>query len=414
MSSLALTGKSRRLITKIHRWTGLAMLLFLLVAGITGSILSFRWELDRLINPDLFIVDAQAQPLPYARLIQSAEDRFQDAIVSNVILPKRPEDALIVYLKSKMDAHVAHVHVPGMANTLAFNQAFINPYTAEILGQRNTAKFVLAWENFIPVMMRLHYSLFLKEWGAWFMGVCAIFWFLTSFVGLALAWPKRYRQWSGWRPGLSVRRGSGGYKLNYDLHRAASLITFPVLIVVAFTSIYVNLPNVVKPVVNMFSPLSSASSIPKARKMDADTRAASIEQAIATATEALPGARPHSVSRDFIKGLYNVRLQLPGDVAPSGNNNAFVRMDNGQLFMLKEVTGRSAGDVFISWLRPLHSGLAFGLTGQILILISALALVAMCITAFNVWLRKHRAEQRQALRQKPSLCGGVQAFQDPH
>lgn len=403
MSSLAMTGKSRRLITKIHRWTGLTLLFFLLVAGITGSILSFRWELDRLINPNLFTVSAQAKQLPYAGLIQSAEDRFQDAVVSNVILPKKPEDALIVYLKSKMDVHVAHVHVPGMANTLAFNQVFINPYTAEILGQRNTANFVLARKNFIPVMMRLHYTLFMKELGAWFMGALALIWFLTSFVGLALAWPKHYRQWSGWRPRLSVRKGSSSYKLNYDLHRAASLIAFPILIVVAFTSVYINLPNLVKPVINVFSPISTADSIPPARQIGIDTPIASIEQAIASASEALPGARPHSVSRDFIKGLYNVRLQLPGDVSSSGNNNAYIRMDNGQLFLLKKMAGRSAGDVFISWLRPLHSGLAFGLTGQILILISALVLVTMCITSFNVWLRKHRSEQQQARRQKPTL-----------
>lgn len=375
------------------------MLVFLLLAAITGGILAFRMEVDRLINPGLFVVAAQAKPLPYERIIKSVEDRFQDAIVSNIILPKKTDDAVVVFLKSKMDAHVAHVHVPGMKNTLDFNQVFVDPYTAKILGQRNTAHFTVTWENFIPVMLRLHYSLFLGSWGVWFMGICALIWFLSSFLGLALAWPERYRQWSGWRTMLSLRRG-GGYKLNFDLHRAASLVTLPVLIVVAFTSIYLNMRDVVKPIINMASPLSSNEPIPAARRIEVGSPVVTPEQAMATAMEALPGARAHSISRDYLKGLYNVRLQLPDDVAPAGNNNAYVRMDDGRLFFLRTVAAGSAGDAFVAWQRPLHTGLAFGLIGQILIFISALVMAVMCITGFNVWLRKHRSRHQQALRQQ--------------
>lgn len=391
--------------TKIHRWTGLAMLAFLLLAGITGGTLAFRMELDRLINPSLFVVTAQGKPLPYERVIQSVEDRFPDAIVSNITLPNRPDDAVIVFLKSKMDAHLAHVHVPGMKNTLDFNQVFVDPYTAKILGQRNTAHFVLAWENLIPVMLRLHYSLFLEKWGVWLMGACAVVWFLSSFLGLALTWPERYRQWSGWRAMLSLR-GGGGYKLNFDLHRALSLITLPVLIVVAFTSIYLNLRDVVKPVINMASPLSSNTPILAASRIEVGSHVVTPEQAIATAMEALPGARPHSISRDYLKGLYNVRLQLPDDVSHAGNNNAYVRMDDGRLFALRTLAAGSAGDVFVAWQRPLHTGLAFGLAGQILIFISALAMAVMCITGFNVWLRKYRSKRKQALRQQLAPCAG--------
>lgn len=407
MSSLALGGKPRRWITKIHRWTGLAVLAFLLIAGITGSILAFRGELDRLLNPRLFVVVPQAAPLPYGRLIRAVEARFPDTLVSTVTLPRQADEAAIVFLKAKMDAHVAHVHVAGMKSRVDFNQVFVNPYTAEILGQRNTTRFVLARENFIPVLARLHAYLLLQEWGGWFMGVCALVWFLSSLLGLALAWPRRYRQWAGWRPMLAVRRGTGGYKLNYDLHRAASLVTLPVLIVVAFTSVFLNLPQLVKPAVAHFSPLFSASSLPVAAHLDLDAPTVSPEQAIATARAALPGARVHSIGRDYAKGLYNIRLQLPGDVSPAGNNNAYVRMDDGSLVRLRTAAGASAGDSFAAWQYPLHSGRAFGLAGQILICVAALALVAMCVTGFNIWLRKHRAEGRRSLR-RPSAAPEMQ------
>ena len=37
-----------------HRWTGLLMASFLFVVGLTGSLLAFNSELERLISPQLF------------------------------------------------------------------------------------------------------------------------------------------------------------------------------------------------------------------------------------------------------------------------------------------------------------------------------------------------------------------------
>ena len=53
--------------------------------------------------------------------------------------------------------------MPGMKATVAFNQVFVDPYSGAILGQRNTSDFVLSRLNFMPFMLRLHYSLFLPD-----------------------------------------------------------------------------------------------------------------------------------------------------------------------------------------------------------------------------------------------------------
>lgn len=43
----------------LHPWTGLLMSVFLIVVGLTGTLLAFRAKLDRLINPELY---AEAKP----------------------------------------------------------------------------------------------------------------------------------------------------------------------------------------------------------------------------------------------------------------------------------------------------------------------------------------------------------------
>lgn len=400
MSSLALTGKSRQLITKLHRWSGLALLAFLFVAAFTGAFVSFRWEIDAFLNPQLFKVQPADKPLSQLELIGRVEAAFPDALVSTLTYPKAPDEALRVSLKSRMAAHVAHKHVPGMKSAVAFNQAFVNPYTGEILGQRNTSDFTVDRVNFIPFMLRLHYSLFLEKWGVWLMGASAVVWLLSSFLGLALVWPRLWRSIKVWRPILGIRSRQGGYKLNYDLHRSASLLSLPVMIVVAFSSAYFNLPDLVKPVIEVFSPISSASTVPSAGKVALDDAVVAPEQAAAAALLLLPEARVNYVSRDFNKGLYAVRLQLPSDVSPSGNNTVYVRMTDGVVNSTRLAVNRSAADTFVAWQMPLHSGVAFGFTGQLIICICSLALLAMCVTGFNVWWRKHRSEKDLAMRRR--------------
>lgn len=329
MSSLALTGNTRQLISKLHRWSGLALLLFLFIASVTGAIVSFRWEIDALLNPQLFNVVPAGEALPQLELIQRIETAFPDAVVSTLIYPKSPEEALRVSLKSRMEAHLAHKHTPGMKPSVAFNQAFIDPYTGKILGQRNTSNFTVDRVNFIPFMLRLHYSLFLEKWGVWLMGASAVIWLLATFLGLALIWPRLWTRFKAWRPMVSIRSGQGGYKFNYDLHRAASLLTLPVMIVVAFSSAYFNLPDLVKPLIEQFSPISKAAQVPAAGKVTLEETVVTPEQAAAAARTLLPEARVSFVTRDFVKGLYNVRLQLPTDVSPSGNNTIYVRMRDG-------------------------------------------------------------------------------------
>jgi len=89
-------------------------------------------------------------------------------------------------------------------------------------------------------------------------------------------------------------------------------------------------------------------------------------------------------------------MKLPDDVSPTGNNTVYVRMSDGQIVFERKAANASAGDVFSAWQYPLHSGNAFGLVGQWLIFIGAVALVAMCVTGLNVWLRKRRSTLRRS------------------
>jgi uncharacterized iron-regulated membrane protein len=44
----------------LHRWTGLVTAAFLIVAGVTGGLLAFYGELNRLLAPEIYAAPSSA------------------------------------------------------------------------------------------------------------------------------------------------------------------------------------------------------------------------------------------------------------------------------------------------------------------------------------------------------------------
>ena len=57
----------------LHRYAGLAMTVFLIIVGLTGSLLAFYNELEHAINPHLSVASNGRAPLDLADLIDGAE-----------------------------------------------------------------------------------------------------------------------------------------------------------------------------------------------------------------------------------------------------------------------------------------------------------------------------------------------------
>ena len=219
-------------------------MLCLFVAAVTGTWLTFRVELDRLVNPQLRVVQPGGPRVSLASVLDDIRRRFPNAAVHTLMLQVHDDDSISAYLDSED------------GTPLEVDRAFFNPYTGAYLGGSNTRDLVFARANVDSLIDRLHYSLWMGSTGLWLMGVVAFVWMLTSLVGLWLAWPRIWLRIAGWVPVLSARFDRGGYQANYQAHRAAGLWFLPALLLLAFTSFYQNLPQFVRPVVNAVSPLA--------------------------------------------------------------------------------------------------------------------------------------------------------------
>jgi len=379
MPTLALHGRLRRAITRVHRWTGLAIMACMLVAAVTGIWLTFRVEMDRLVNPELRTVSPGTTRVPLASIADAIVQRFPHAAIHTFILQDRPDDSISAYLDSND------------GSPLPFDRVFFNPYTGAFLGGSNTQALVFARANIDPLIDRLHYSLWIRSWGLPLMGVVAGVWLLTSCVGLLLAWPRAWLRIRRWIPSVTVHTDRGAYQSSYQLHRAIGVWFFPVLMVLAFTSFYQNMPQYVRPVVAVFSPLAAR---PPGHAVTQDAAVITPDRALVSLTTRYPAARAQSIGIDRRQGRYAILFRLPGDVSPNGDNWAFVDLETGNV--VAELLGRTlaAGDTFLLWIFPLHTGTAFGLPGRIVIALAGAGLVTMLVTGFYVWGVKWRMRRR--------------------
>jgi len=382
----------------LHRYVGLALALFLIVLGLTGSLLAFNRDLERLISPQLFV-----DPLPSSKMLGLADlaERAQALV---------PE-ARVVYLYVEPDqVTVTVLPRAGPSNGApAITTLFLDPATGRELGRRQDGDLSEGLINLMPFIYRLHRELAAGPWGAFFLGVLALVWSIDCVVALYLTFPKGWREfWRRWKPSWQVKRRTSTFRLNFDLHRAGSLWLWPALFMFAWSSVMFDLPTAYEWATKSLFATTTLESILAAASHPNDTPQLNWHQAetIGARLMAELAEQHHFAVRtpDGIgylpeQGVYVYDAQTSLDVWRFGwKTGIWLDGDTGALRMFMPTTGDRLGDTISTWLRALHFGdVANSFLYRCFDCLMGLALAALSATGVYVWLRK-RAARKHARR----------------
>jgi len=384
----------RQSFTIMHRYVGLAIAGFLLIAALTGSIIVFERELDVALNPDLFRSRAPVtQPIALDRLVADIE-RDQQLRVSAVELPATANAVAIFRV------------VPRTADRpIDYDQIFVDPGTGDVLGRRLWGGCCFSRQQIIPFLVHFHYSLHLPgNIGLTLMGVVAMLWFLDSFTGLALAWPRGGRGFAGWKLVMSIKRGAKGYRRHLDLHRAGGVWLWLLLATMAFTAIAVSFrEEIVQPLVTLVSPPSPSvfdQPVPSpGRRVDISYQDA-IERAEASAANTM--RHPHAAYIAHSPGLAMFRIAVAeaGGDPRDGLGPSWFHVDDrdGSIRSTELMAKGSAGDVFLQAQLPTHTGRIAKLPGRILVSLLGLLVAVLTATGLLIWWKKRGGRLKQAAR----------------
>ncbi|WP_413771502.1 PepSY-associated TM helix domain-containing protein [Psychrobacter sp. AC24] len=233
------------------------MAAFLIITGITGTLLAFHDELDDIFNHKLAQVEKQnASHLPIAELhdkVISAYPQYAFSSMPTSIAAER--SAVFSVDRARGKAAQNQPKAP-------FQQVYVHPYTGDIIGTRDRDEW--AWHNTMWKVFWLHRDLLLGDIGKLLLGIVALVWTINCFIGFYLTFPravkkkaqnqtspkKRASFLKRWLPAWKIRTKSNMFKLNYDLHHAFGLWLWGILFVIAWSSVGFNLREVYQPVMH--------------------------------------------------------------------------------------------------------------------------------------------------------------------
>jgi uncharacterized iron-regulated membrane protein len=391
-------------LVRLHRWFGLAIALFLFVSGLTGSIIAWYPSLDAALNPDFYQAHAHGAPaLSALALADRVEARNPVLHVSYLPLRVEPGRTLQMRVEPRIDP------ASGKPYALAYDQIAVDPATGAIQGRRLWGAPGFDRLHLMPFLYRFHYTLGLPtlksglQVGIWLLGIVAMVWFADCFIALLLAFPKA----SAWRKSFAFRRGRGGYTLVFDLHRSGGVWIWLLLLLIATTSISMNLAEpVVRPLVATLSRLAPepgalyARLPPLAPGAPIATRAQIVALAAAEGPKLGIAAPPGAIFQVGQSRFYGVGYTRADDDFPRGLGTPWVYWDGASLSRFADsIPGRgSIGDIFLQVQYPLHSGRILGVPGRIAISASGLAVAMLSATGIAIWFRKRWARRTAARR----------------
>lgn len=397
-------------LTRIHRWTGLALLGFLLIVGGTGALLPFQHDIQDWLAPTK--VEVVRPPFPGAMPLDWFALRRSAIAASGGVVDR-------MGLYPAPGAAGAPVAIPVSARAgqppLGYDAVKLDPYTGRVLGREGGGPPPPLAARIMLFLYELHTRLAAGDWGAWLLGVAALFWTIDCFVGFYLTLPTGpVGWWRRWRQAFKIRLPArSAIRFNFDLHRAAGLWLWPMLFVFAWSSVGMNLRSVYDPVMGALTDFSPGQEPPPPRAsrlpvLDFEPALRLSRQLVAADGRrhgyVVKRERDFTLDREAGTMMYIVRTDR--DKAGLDYANSYFTLDarTGRILVRDLPTGEHAGNTIGYWLGILHTAGVGGLAYRVLVTVVGLATVALSITGVLIWWKKRSAKALRVRRRAPHLA----------
>lgn len=367
----------------VHLYTGLFAGAVLVLLGLTGSLLVFDHAIDEQLNPGLLTTEGAGPYRPLDAIVAAARTAHPEEDPALLMMPRTEGGVFVARFDRRTTAGGALTRV----------EMAIDPYTAGVLGQREWGAYPLSF------IYKLHYTLWLGETGETLVGIVGLLLLVSLATGLYLWWPLAWPLRNGkLRRAITLKRGAGSARRNFDLHKMGGVYGALMLLVIAFSGVYMAFPEYVRPIVERFSALTGGPAPVALPRPEATP--ISVARAVAIAGNIFPGAELKGVGLpQGPQGVYAVTLRQPGEAKKSwGGSRVWIDPYTGEVLAVRDPGKMTAGDVFLEWQFPLHNGEILGLAGRVLVFITGFTPLLLYVTGIKMWLRRRRSNARAPLR----------------
>lgn len=342
---------------KIHLFGGLVAAVFLLLLGVTGSIMAFESDIDQLLHPSLFHVTPIGRALPLGTLARNAAATLG------------PGERIGIYI-FPVKRDLSYVFTVFAEKKLP-RQIFVDEYTGRVLGSLSALRFVV-------VVHKLH------EAGGILMGCMAILLIPLVLSGLYLWWPTKQ---------IKIRIPDVR-RLCLDLHNSVGILSSLFLLVFAVTGGYMAFEEWTVPLTYKLFGAKPQPEVPDSTP-STGAGAISADRAVAIARDSLPAAAPlWIVIPQSQTASYLVKMRFPEDHSSNGASVVWVDQYAGSVPAVWNSRTVPVCRRLERLIRDVHTGDLWGYPSRTMESLMSLCLVVQTITGPYLWWTRRQDKAR--------------------
>jgi len=380
---------NRRLRT-LHKWCALTLAAFLLLQVVTGLLLTHREALARFTYSESLAANVNA-----AGTGAASSDASLDVLVEN----------LHAAVPGARLERIVYPRTPGVLlarlydGTGRMHAAWLDQATGRVL---SAGPF---WRYPLEVADKLHVSLALGTTGKVLLFLEALGLSFLAISGVWLWWPKGRR----FKPALKVNWHASAARLIRDLHVVPGVLVAVALLACSLAATLLVGEPLIKPLVAMIAPTGPDLALPRLPPVAPGQQASiSWQQGLEVLQQRFPDGRLRQMRPFGPQGrMVGVLFVAENEFNPRSHHYAGIDRFTGEVHVLMDASARPAGERFMDWFLPVHSGEIYGAARPVVVTTVGLALLALSITGVLMWWRQRQSLRRSRARQKSVSTTGA-------
>ena len=376
----------------------------LLIVVLSGTILLYQPEIDKVLHPGLYKSTETDDPVPPLEALRSVRRE----------LPHFNDAGAVVLNRGSYEIYSADY----------MRQAHVDPGTGDLTGvsSHDTGFFGFLsnlhtcgltckdYPGYVPFLKQTKFTVFDNHFslGTALLAGSAIVLIILSLTGLILWWPGIKRM----ARGLKIRRGKGRYASNYDLHKVFGFVALPFLLMWAITGASFEIKQVEEAWYAALPGNEPPKKFPTFESEPGSGKGVSPQEATSIALARVPGSEMKSIAipaANDRKGYYDFWVTDGWDSYVGGEwpGDAEVAVDRwsgrSEVLVAGPDANRSvAWQVWEDWSYPVHAGVAMPWLPRAVWLFFGLIPLLLAITGTTVWwIRRRKRKAKRGRGKKP-------------
>ena len=357
----------------LHKWVALTIGVWIVLNGLSGSVLVFQRELEAALNPDLYRTE---QEIPGSINLDALEQSVKAAFPDYwIVMVDRDNLAANESLRFQLARN-------GEAASYFTNlEVFVDPVTTEILGSR-------PYFTFLKAVKMFHFELLGGRTTKVITGLMGLAFLAMMLAGTVLWWPGRKKVLRG----LRFKRTSPTPRLIRDIHNVFGVYSLVVLLMVCVTGLVVIFPQQSAAILGVFTD-ATATARPAATPTLSQNAPPSLNELVQTVNDAYPDSTLVLLLYPGPKrGWYTFRVEPAGADPTTNTVQVYVDQYSAKIADVFDPSIMPPARSFIGlWSVYSHNGKLYGMPGRVLVFSTGIGLCVMFGTGLYIWLRKRRA-----------------------